>query len=56
MGELCGALLHHESDYVNGNLHRYTPAKQLEMELQLQESKEADAEDDANSRMPAPGC
>ena len=56
MGELCGALLHHESNYVNGNLHRYTPAKQLEMELQLQESKKADAEDDANGGTPAPGC
>lgn len=40
MGELCGALMHHASQYVNANLHRYTPNKQLENEEQQQKLKE----------------
>lgn len=40
MGELCGALMHHEAQYVNDNLHRYTPEKQLENEYYQQKLKE----------------
>ena len=41
MGELCGLLLHYASEYVNSNLHRYTPDKSLELEYQRQlEQKE----------------
>lgn len=29
MGELCGALMYHASRYVNQNLHRYTPEREL---------------------------
>lgn len=36
MGELCGALIHHERQYVNANLHRYTPDEALEKEYQRQ--------------------
>lgn len=36
MGKLCGVLHYYESQYVNQNLHRYTPAKQLEAEYQRQ--------------------
>ena len=36
LGELCGLLLHYASEYVNGNLHRYTPDKSLELEYQRQ--------------------
>jgi len=38
MGELCASLMHHAFEYVNRgeNLHRYTPAKQLEAEYQRQ--------------------
>lgn len=32
MGELCGALMHHASTYVNGNIHRFTPQAELEAE------------------------
>ncbi len=32
--ELGGALMVHESRYVNANLHRYTPQAALEAELQ----------------------
>lgn len=30
MGELCGTLMHYVSQYVNQNIHRYTPEKELE--------------------------
>ena len=30
MGELCGALVYYASQYVNSNLDRYTPARELE--------------------------
>ena len=36
MGELCGTLMYHASEYVNQNLHRYTPQKELEAEYQRQ--------------------
>ena len=36
MGELCGTLMHHAGEYVNQNLHRYTPQKELEAEYQRQ--------------------
>ena len=36
MGELCGVLMHHAGEYVNQNLHRYTPQKELEAEYQRQ--------------------
>lgn len=32
MGELCGVLFHYAFQYVNSNLHRYTPDKRLEDE------------------------
>lgn len=32
MGQLCGVLMYHGADYVNRNLHRYTPKAQLEAE------------------------
>ncbi len=32
MGQLCGVLMYHGVDYVNENLHRYTPKPQLEVE------------------------
>lgn len=32
MGQLCGLLLHHGTAYVNENIHRYTPEKQLLLE------------------------
>lgn len=41
MGELCGLLLHYASKYVNSNLHRYTPDKDLEREYQRQLEQEA---------------
>ena len=40
MGELCGLLLHYENAYVNSNLHRYTPNKDLELEYQRQLEKQ----------------
>lgn len=40
MGELCGVLLHYEKKYVNGNLHRYTPEKELEQKYQRQLEQE----------------
>ena len=39
MGELCGVLHYYENQYVNQNLHRYTPTKQLEAEYQRQLEK-----------------
>lgn len=43
MGQLCGVLMYHESDYVNKNLHRYTPKAQLEAEY-LRKLKKEQAE------------
>lgn len=40
MGELCGVLMHYASQYVNANLHRYTPNKRLEKEEHQQKLKE----------------
>ena len=34
MGELCGTLTYYANQYVNQNLHRYTPGKQLEKEYE----------------------
>lgn len=36
MGELCGILHYYENQYVNKNLRRYTPDKELEAEYQRQ--------------------
>lgn len=33
MGQLCGILMYHATKYVNENIHRYTPKKELEAEL-----------------------
>lgn len=33
MGELCGILLHHESQYVNSNLWRFTPTEEIEHDI-----------------------
>ena len=44
MGELCGVLHYYESQYVNQNLHRYTPQKALEAEYQRQLDKKEDEE------------
>lgn len=33
MGQLCGVLMYHATKYVNENIHRYTPTRQLEAEL-----------------------
>ena len=48
MGELCGLLMHHAFEYVNRgeNLHRYTPAKQLEAEYQRQLEQAGKADND----------
>jgi len=32
MGQLCGVLMYHTTQYVNENIHRYTPAKELHAE------------------------
>lgn len=34
MGELCGTLTYYANQYVNQNLHRYTPSKQLAQEYE----------------------
>ena len=33
MGQLCGVLMYHTTRYVNENLHRYTPKRELEAEF-----------------------
>ena len=33
MGQLCGILMYHATKYVNENIHRYTPKKELEADL-----------------------
>lgn len=40
MGQLCGVLMYHGSAYVNENLHRYTPKRELEMEYLYKLKKE----------------
>lgn len=40
MGELCGILHHYVNQYVNKNLRRYTPDKELEVEYQRQLEQE----------------
>lgn len=40
MGELCGALMYHASQYVNRELHRYTPQEELEAEYRRQLKQE----------------
>ena len=40
MGQLCGVLMYHGSDYVNDNLHRDTPKTQLEAEYLHKLNKE----------------
>lgn len=32
MGQLCGVLMYHTTQYVNENIHRYTPTKELHAE------------------------
>lgn len=32
MGELCGVILYHATQYINKNIHRYTPHQELETE------------------------
>lgn len=55
MGELCGVLLHYESEYVNGNLHRYTPEKALEREYQRQlEQKKNESAPLLSEKIPLP--
>lgn len=45
MGELCGVLHYYENQYVNQNLRRYTPPKELEAEYQRQlEAKAAEGD------------
>lgn len=46
MGELCGTLTYYAGQYVNQNLHRYTPVKQLEQEYarMLSENKKMGGE------------
>lgn len=46
MGELCGVLMHYVNQYVNQNLHRYTPDKQLaaEYERQMEAQKDTSGE------------
>ncbi len=34
MGELCGVILYHATQYINKNIHRYTPQAELEQEYQ----------------------
>ena len=41
MGELCGILHYYENQYVNENLRRYTPDKELEAEYQRQLEQKA---------------
>ncbi len=50
MGQLCGVLMYHGVDYVNKNLHRYTPKTQLEAEYlrKLKKEQAADGEAYAN--------
>lgn len=45
MGELCGVLHHYASRYVDQNLHRYTPQKELEAEYRRQLEKGAPDQD-----------
>ena len=44
MGELCGILHHYENQYVNQNLHRYTPNQQLDAEYRRQLEKAGKAD------------
>ena len=39
MGELCGTLTFYVDQYVNQNLHRYTPKDQLEREYERMRSE-----------------
>lgn len=34
MGKLCGILMYHAFQYINKNIHRYTPKKELEIEYE----------------------
>lgn len=47
MGELCGVLMHYVTQYVNQNLHRYTPDKELlaEHDRQMAAQEDASGED-----------
>lgn len=40
MGQLCGVLMYHTTQYVNENLHRYTPARELYAE-QMRKASQA---------------
>lgn len=55
MGELCGVLLHYAFQYVNENLHRYTPDKRLEdehyqMQLQARKAAAGDKSDETEEK------
>ncbi len=39
MGELCGALIFYAHEYVNKNISRYTPARELEHEQKRKEER-----------------
>lgn len=39
MGQLCGVLMYHTTRYVNENLHRYTPKRELEAELRRKQAR-----------------
>lgn len=48
MGELCGAFLSHGSQYINREIHRYTPAWELEAEYQRKlDAEKASRKDDS---------
>lgn len=39
MGQLCGVLMYHTAKYVNENIHRYTPRRELEAEVLRKQEK-----------------
>lgn len=47
MGQLCGVLMYHTAKYVNENLHRYTPKRELEAELQRKSAVTESASEDS---------
>lgn len=53
MAELCGALMYHENRYVNGNIHRYTPERELLAEKRrLEEKMKSGEEEQDGGRKP----
>lgn len=47
MGQLCGVLMYHTAKYVNENLHRYTPKRELEAELRRKSAVTESASEDS---------